>query len=115
MFSIRKPSPVAIEEFLALQRDSTFSYPEVGATAGSLPKSYDVDRNRITLGTGFDRFRQAVRNLGEWQMFRLGWVEVWPSNAPITVGQTVAVLVRHFGFWSLNACRIVYIIDEDRR
>jgi uncharacterized protein (UPF0548 family) len=26
----------------------------------------------------------------------------------------VAVLVRHFRFWSLNACRIVYVIEEER-
>jgi len=27
-------------------------------------------------------------------------------------GATVGVLVSHLGFWSLNACRIVYTIDE---
>jgi len=31
----------------------------------------------------------------------------------IRVGTEVAVLVRHFGFLSLNACRIVYVVDDD--
>jgi uncharacterized protein (UPF0548 family) len=34
-------------------------------------------------------------------------------NAPIAVGSTVAVVVHHLNFWSLNACRIVYVIDEE--
>lgn len=48
-------------------------------------------------------------------MFDLGWVELcWPDT-PIEVGATVAVLVRHYGFWSLNACRIVYVVEETER
>ena len=35
------------------------------------------------------------------------------SSAPIQVGTDVAVSVHHFGFYSLNACRIVYIVDDD--
>jgi len=27
-------------------------------------------------------------------------------------GASVAVLISHLGFWSLNACRIVYVINE---
>jgi uncharacterized protein (UPF0548 family) len=27
----------------------------------------------------------------------------------------VVILVNHFGFWSLNACRIVYVFDEQRK
>jgi uncharacterized protein (UPF0548 family) len=36
----------------------------------------------------------------------------WPTT-PIQSGNVVAVLMKHFGFWSLNFCRIVYVIDED--
>jgi uncharacterized protein (UPF0548 family) len=28
-------------------------------------------------------------------------------------GTGVGVLGLHFGFWSLNACRIVYVIEEE--
>ena len=48
-------------------------------------------------------------------MFNLGWVELSPSRAPIAVGSTVVVLVNHFGFWSLNFSRVVYVIDDKRR
>jgi len=48
-------------------------------------------------------------------MFGIGWVELFPAKTPVDVGVTVAVLVNHFGFWSLNACRIVYVFQEERR
>jgi uncharacterized protein (UPF0548 family) len=45
-------------------------------------------------------------------MFAMDGVELcWPST-PIRAGETVGVLARHLGFWSLNACRIVYVVDE---
>jgi len=47
-----------------------------------------------------------------WKMFDMPWIELcWPDT-PIEPGATVAVLVSHLGFWSLNACRIVYVIGE---
>jgi uncharacterized protein (UPF0548 family) len=42
-------------------------------------------------------------------------VELCGSDTLIEPGQTVAVLTRVCGLWSLNACRIVYVIQEDRR
>ncbi|HYY05813.1 MAG TPA: DUF1990 domain-containing protein, partial [Candidatus Limnocylindria bacterium] len=47
-----------------------------------------------------------------WEMFRLGWVELYPADAPIRVGTTVGVLVRALGLWSLHPCRIVALVDE---
>jgi uncharacterized protein (UPF0548 family) len=46
-------------------------------------------------------------------MFSMPWVSLhWPT-APIQVGTDVAVSIRHFGFYSLNACRIIYVVDEE--
>jgi uncharacterized protein (UPF0548 family) len=45
-------------------------------------------------------------------MFDLGWVTVHPPRQPIEVGTTVAVVASHFGFWSMSAARIVYIVEE---
>jgi uncharacterized protein (UPF0548 family) len=46
-------------------------------------------------------------------MFGMTWVRLHPLTAPIQVGTNVAVSIRHFGFYSLNACRIVYLVSED--
>ncbi|MEW6734566.1 MAG: DUF1990 domain-containing protein [Acidobacteriota bacterium] len=112
MFLSQKPSQEQIQLFLSHQRTLPFSYPEVGYSANTAPASYNVDHNRIKLGEGEKVFTQAVAAIKSWQMFNLGWVELlWP-NAPIEVGTAVGVLIKHFGFWSLNACRIVYVITE---
>ena len=45
-------------------------------------------------------------------MFEMPWVELcWPDT-PIEPLPNVAVVISHLGFWSMNACRIVYVIDE---
>lgn len=113
MFFLRQPSPQAIERFVSSQHELPFSYPEVGATAGELPAGYIVDRNRTRLGTGKQTYDRAVAALRNWKQFDLGWVRMVPAETPIEVGAVVAILTHHFGFWSLNACRVVYLIDED--
>ena len=45
-------------------------------------------------------------------MFDLPWVKLFRPNTPIGVGANVAVFISHFGFCSLNACRIVYLMEE---
>lgn len=45
-------------------------------------------------------------------MFNADWVEVHPPDAATAPGTNVAVLARVLGIWYLNACRIVYVIDE---
>ena len=45
-------------------------------------------------------------------MFDIGWVSLSSSDTPIAPGLTVAIVVKHLGIWSLNACRIVYVIEE---
>ena len=84
----------------------------VGATASLPPADYVVDHTRIKLGQGEEVFMKAKAALGRWQQFRLGWVEVWSHETPIQTGEVVAVIARNLGLWWLNACRIVYVLDE---
>ena len=62
---------------------------------------------------GGETFDRAVAALRAWKMFDVRWVRIFPPGAPIEAGTTVAVLARHYGLWSLNACRIVYLIEEE--
>ena|SRR5688572_8927394 len=113
MFMLQKPSDAQIQAFIESQRLREFSYPEVGATRTGPPAGYQVDHNRIRLGQGPKIYEQTIKALRKWKHFDLGWVSLRPANAPIAVGSVVAVLVNHLAFWSLNACRIVYVIDEE--
>jgi uncharacterized protein (UPF0548 family) len=114
MLSLRKPSAERLRDFLAVQAKFDFTYPAVGATAAVPPIGYVVDHTRIKLGDGAGTFAAAKAALRRWDHFRLGWVETWPPDTPIQVGQVVAVIARLFGLWSLNACRIVYVVEEER-
>ncbi|MGC0773830.1 MAG: DUF1990 domain-containing protein [Candidatus Acidiferrum sp.] len=112
MFRLSRPPRSSIDRFISAQRDQTFSYAEVGASRQQAPKSYTVDHNRINLGQGIDIFDRAKRAIQRWQMFDMAWISLcWPDT-PIVPGATVAVVVSHLGFWSINACRIIYVVDE---
>ena len=112
MLSLRKPSAESIRRFLTAQAKLPFTYAAVGATAETPPAGYVVDRTRIKLGEGEAVFRSANAALRRWEQFRLGWVEAWPPDTPIQPGEVVAVMGRAIGLWWLNACRIVYVVDE---
>ncbi len=112
MLLFHDPTPDEIDRFLAAQRGTDFSYQEVGATRREAPPSYTVDHARARLGAGEEAFEIAVAAMRQWKMFDLGWVRIaWPG-APIQEGTIVAVVARTAGFWSLNAARIVYTLDE---
>ena len=113
MILLRKPSDARIGCFLHDQRSLPFSYPEVGASRDGAPPGYPLNQLRGRLGAGPETFAQAVEALRRWKMYETGWTKLcWP-DAPITEGTVVGVLGRHFGLWSLNACRIVYVIEEE--
>jgi uncharacterized protein (UPF0548 family) len=113
MFFLSKPTEQVTQRFLTAQKSARFSYPRVGASgAGASPAGYVVDHNRIHLGSGIETFERAKMAVRQWKMFAMPWVQLcWP-DAPISVGTDVAVLISHFGFWSLNSARIVYLVEE---
>jgi uncharacterized protein (UPF0548 family) len=107
-----KPSVAAINAFISAQQKESFSYAEVGSSRQQAPSGYTVDHNRIQLGEGVDTFERAKSAIRQWKMFEFPWIQLcWPDR-PIEPGTAAAVLVSHFGFWSMNACRIVYVVDE---
>jgi uncharacterized protein (UPF0548 family) len=113
MFCLSRPNRSAIAAFVSAQQNQAFSYAEVGHSRQQAPKGYVADHNRIQLGKGVEAFERAKRAVRHWKMFDMPWIDLcWPDT-PVEPGASVAVLVAHLGFWSLNACRIVYVIDED--
>jgi uncharacterized protein (UPF0548 family) len=113
MFSLRAPSDAVIREFTASQRSLSFTYPDVGASARTPPVGFNVDRTRVRLGAGRQTYSAGIRALREWKQFDLGWVNAGPADTSIDTGQVIAVWARVFGVSIINACRIVYVVDED--
>ena len=116
MFLLRKPSDLQIRAFVTAQQQADYSYSPLEITRDSSSSAdYTVDHNRVQLGSGAHCFDDAVRAVRQWKMFDLGWVQLFSDRTPIERGSTVAVVVRHLGFWSMNACRIVYVVEEHEK
>lgn len=111
MFLLRKPSDERIRRFLAAQARTPFSYPEVGASRGGAPSGYPVNHLRCRLGTGGATFARASRAIRHWAMYRTSWTRLCFPDVPVAEGAVVCVLARHFGFWSLNPCRVIYVLE----
>lgn len=115
MFTLTEPSSVDVERFIASQRDLPFTYADVGATRfdpSEAPRGFILDHNRAQLGHGNAVYERAVTALKQWRQFGLGWVTAVPSGVKLEKDAVVAVKARACGTWSLSACRIVYMIDE---
>ena len=114
MILLREPSDAQIRRFLDEQHSLPFSYSEVGASRDGTPPGYPINHHRGRLGAGLETYARAVEAIRGWKMYETGWTKLcWPE-APITEGTVVGVLGRHFGLWSLNACRITYTLEEER-
>ncbi|GAB5405008.1 MAG: DUF1990 domain-containing protein [Aureliella sp.] len=122
MLLLSKPQPCAIRQFLSDQLTGSLSYPEVGATdvqlvdgklnQAQLPKGYAINHRREILGHGQATFDAACNAVDRWEQLQLGWVSSWPVNAPLADEEVIAVIGRAFGMWWLNACRVVYTVDQ---
>jgi uncharacterized protein (UPF0548 family) len=114
MFLISRPTTNQIEHFLQEAATTLYSYAEVGASRQDSESiaSYNIDHNQIVIGNNEDDFERAKQAVREWKMFDFPWVDLcWPEIT-IEEDRTVAILIQHLGFYSLNAARIVYTIDE---
>lgn len=114
MFLLSRPTDDYVRTLLSVHQHGQFSYIELGATREAPPSGYRILHDRRLLGFGPQRFLRASEALSRWRMFEVPGVHLcWPST-PVEAGNTVAVLVKHFEFWSLNFCRIVYVIEEEK-
>ena len=111
MFLLSRPSDDEIEQYLKDSQSLPLSY-EPSLLAKEIPSGFKIDEARGVLGYGKPAFALARRALSEWRHFDLGWVDLFPRNAPIEPGTVVAVLISHVGIWSLNGCRVLYLTGD---
>lgn len=116
LWSINPPSEGTVVALRTAQHDVPYSYREVGATrvihGGLVPAGFTYDENRVRLGEGEAVFAAACAALRKWTMFPKPWTKIEPVAGEIRVGAVVTMQAQALGFWWLNACRIVYLIDE---
>lgn len=108
-----KPGQAAVRAFLLQQKQAVFSYPEIGFTEiEQAVKDYNNDHNRVMLGTGQAVFDKACEALRQWKMFPGDWAWIEPAGAPQVPGENLAMVAKVAGLYWINACRVVYAIDQ---
>jgi len=112
MFTFSEASEAQVDKFLAEQRDLPFSYQEVGASKSAIPFGYPVNHHRVQLGNGENTFARAKDAIQSWTVYKLEWTRLYPCDTPIAVGKVVCVVVNHGFCWSMNPCRIIYLLEE---
>lgn len=113
MFTLTEPSADTIRAFLTQQQAQPFTYEQLGATrTDNFPAGFNHDYNRIRIGSGVADFNAACDALRRWRMFAMPWIRLWHNQTLITPGETVAMAAYCYGGWWVNACRIVYVLDE---
>jgi uncharacterized protein (UPF0548 family) len=96
---------------LAKLADATFTYPEVGATAGRLPDGYHHIHESALIGRGRARFDAAASRVMRWGMLRGAGLRITASSDVAAVGSVVIV-----GLGPTRApSRVVYVVAEENR
>jgi uncharacterized protein (UPF0548 family) len=112
MIVLGRVSTSSVKEFLERQTRAGFSYQEVGLTQNATrPAGYFLDSTRVTIGKGqeaFSRARAALR----WAMHNSPILQIKPIDAKLEVGSIVCLQVGWAGISLLNACQVVYVIDQ---
>ena len=98
---------------LAEYRKATFTYPEVGATAGALPVGYHHLTRRTRIGDGTATLDRAATALREWRMQAGSGLRV-AADGPADVGRTVVLALGH-PIGLVIPCRVVWTVDEPTR
>jgi uncharacterized protein (UPF0548 family) len=119
MFSIIKPSAHKISSFINSQQNKTFTYDEVGISQDGplqadhpISKYYKLINRQFNIGEGEKSYELAKKAFIKWGMFDLGWVNVKPTT-PMVENALVGIVSNVMGVWSVNVCRIIYIVNED--
>jgi uncharacterized protein (UPF0548 family) len=101
---------------LAAAQRAEFSYPEMGATATTLPAGYLHIRVEQRIASGGPAFAAATSALASWELHRrcgIGVVADGPANRP---GSTVLMRLGPRWLPGISAPgRVVYAVDEPTR
>ena len=116
MLAFTKPRESEVQKMLDGQKHLSLTYPEVGVTRGGvIPSGYGTDKVVAEIGRGAECFAKSVTLMKNWAEYGLNWIEVFPHGAELKADSVVVVAAFFVGLWSLNACRVIYVIDEETR
>lgn len=109
--------PITVSNGLTEQlRTTPFSYAEVGATRQDhLPRGYRHLELHVDAGHGRQRYEELAQQLLSWQLHARAGLSLQVSGERVQQG-SILVATLPLGPFKINTrCRVVYLIDEDRR
>ncbi|GAA4019797.1 DUF1990 domain-containing protein [Deinococcus rubellus] len=105
-------SPAAFSRVLERVSRLNPTYSRLGVTLEPTPH---MEQHRVVLGSGERTFQQARAALRGWQTHQSRWLRLYPGGGPPAEGQTVLVLLCLAGWCLAFGCRIVRVLDDERR
>jgi uncharacterized protein (UPF0548 family) len=93
---------------------ASFTYAEVGATAGELPVGYQHLRAARAVGSGRELFEQCAETIMTWDVQRRAGLTVVPGQR-VQVGAENRLGLGLGPLRTWAPCRVVYVIDEPDR
>jgi uncharacterized protein (UPF0548 family) len=114
MLFFRKPRESSIRSLLAERGAMTYSYPQVGATRSAPPAGWRINHLRLKAGSGRAKFDALAEALFSWKLLAIDGLVVFPSAPALQPGTDVAILSRHFGIWSVDFCRVIYVLKDQQ-
>jgi len=112
VFSLTKPSQVALSRLVAQQSDRELTYAEHGATAGEMPPGYHHDEWEADLGAFSQAtFGRLADQLRHWHVQTGSGLTIFPAG-PVRPGLTFALWFRLPGAYATAVGRVVYVTSE---
>jgi len=112
VLSLFEPDAARIQRELAARRTMDFSYPDVGATRTTAPAGWRINHMRRLVGRGRALLDALVEPLFSWKLLAVDGLRPFPDKERLEPGTSVAILSRHFGMWSLDFCRVIYVLED---
>lgn len=109
------PTDQELKDLLRRQQHEDLSYPEVGASAGTLPSGYRVTQESVSLGRDPDLLTSVGNDLLDWKVHCGAGLRLAAANRADVVGVDVVLAVPLLGSHLLAACRVVSVIRDESR
>ena len=116
MFLMRAPTADDIHHYLQQLRQEQLTYDTPGCVEEQqVPRGFLRDHARTVLGRGKATFQAACWALRQWRVYPNSMVTLYWPSARWECGTNLLVGFRWGPIWSLNPCRIIYVVGDTRR
>ncbi|MEM9177938.1 MAG: DUF1990 domain-containing protein [Myxococcota bacterium] len=114
MFHLRWPDDERVRADLRAVEDAPCTTPHPGLThtdGATAPPGFVLDDYAVELGRGAPVFASACRALRAFANYPPSFTRVVRLEPTFEVGTVFGTVAAHYGFASMNPCRITHVID----